>query len=108
MNSLPPIERVDQHELRRIFNTGRFWEKAQAGELKQQLLRDGHPAPPAAPVPLCTRSQLISYFTQDGQEVARVHQYLLPDGRIGASGMPDPKRVLHNGILYRLKRQEDR
>jgi hypothetical protein len=30
----------------------------------------------------------------------------LPDGTIGASGMPDPKRLLHEGTLYRLERQK--
>jgi hypothetical protein len=29
-----------------------------------------------------------------------VHQYLQPDGTLGASGQPDPKRLLHDGILY--------
>jgi hypothetical protein len=29
------------------------------------------------------------------------HQYLLPDGKtLGASGHPDPKRVLKDGVLY--------
>jgi hypothetical protein len=51
-------------------------------------------------VPFCTRSQLISYLDDAGQEVARVHQYLQPDGTLGASGRPDPKRLLHDGILY--------
>ncbi len=38
------------------------------------------------------------------QEVARVHQYLRLDGRLGASGLPDPKRILENGVLYRLRK----
>jgi hypothetical protein len=32
--------------------------------------------------------------------MARVHQYVLVDGTIGASGRPDPKRVFYEGVLY--------
>lgn len=43
---------------------------------------------------------MISYLDTNGQEVARVHQYLQPDGTLGASGKPDPKRLLQGGVLY--------
>lgn len=55
-----------------------------------------------------TRSQRVSYWaTLDGklQRVARVHQYLKPDGTLGASGKPDPKSVFHEGTLYALHRK---
>jgi hypothetical protein len=29
-----------------------------------------------------------------------VHQFLRPDGTIGASGLPDPKMMLKDGIEY--------
>jgi hypothetical protein len=43
----------------------------------------------------------------DGEPVAIVHQYLLPDGRLGASGRPDPKQVIvpGNGTLILLPRE---
>jgi hypothetical protein len=56
-------------------------------------------------IPLGTRSQMISYRDSNDDEVARVHQYVKPNGAIGASGRPDPKRVLKDGILYRLHRK---
>ena len=50
------------------------------------------PAPADAGQPPGTRTQMIKYFRQsDGALVAIVHRYLLPDGTIGASGLPDPK-----------------
>jgi hypothetical protein len=67
------------------------------------ILEQHHPAPPLADEPQCTWSRSISYrdkVTDD--EVARVHQYDRPDGTIGLSGRPDPKRVLSGGVLYRL------
>jgi hypothetical protein len=36
----------------------------------------------------------------DGRMVAEVHRYLRPDGTIGASGVPDPKRISFGGTLY--------
>jgi hypothetical protein len=42
---------------------------------------------------LGTRSQLVAYY--DGSVVvARVHQFLQPDGTLGASQIPDPKELL--------------
>jgi hypothetical protein len=42
----------------------------------------------------------VYYYTQDGNPIAVVHQYLRPDGTIGASGRPDPKRLfLEDRIL---------
>ncbi|MGI8553741.1 MAG: hypothetical protein ACR2PL_23570 [Dehalococcoidia bacterium] len=100
MNARPPLRLVSAAELRHLFNHGRYWERAKSGELQERALRSGHPSPPRAPEPLCTRSMIIAYIDTRGVKVAIVHQYLRPDGTIGASGRPDPKRLLMNGILY--------
>lgn len=89
--------------MRRLFNDGGYWRQVQAGVLHERIIRNGHPSPPLAGEPFCTHSQMISYLDAAGNEVARVHQYLRPDGTIGLSGRPDPKVLLVNGILY-LKR----
>ena len=34
-----------------------------------------------------------------------MHQYIRVGGVVGASGLPDPKRILENGILYRIRKQ---
>ncbi|MCY3960092.1 MAG: hypothetical protein OXG34_00275 [bacterium] len=44
---------------------------------------------------------MVWYLGPDGQELALAHQYLLPDGTIGGSGRPDPKRlILDDEIIY--------
>jgi len=88
-----------------IFNRERFWERLKAGELTAVVLEDREPQHIEADVPEKTRSQMISYRDEYDNEVARVHQYLKPDGTLGASGMPDPKRLLFDGVLYRLHRK---
>lgn len=90
--------------MRAIFNEGRYWERVQSGEFRQ-VVREQRPAPAEAGQPEATLSQSISYLDHQGAEVARVHQYLRADGSIGASGRPDPKRVLKDGVLYRLARK---
>jgi hypothetical protein len=89
--------------LRNLFKSTGYWEQVQAGTMQTRLLRDGHPSAPLAGEPYCTRSQMIAYIDAQGNEVARVHQYLRPDGTLGLSGKPDPKRVFYNGTLYILR-----
>ncbi len=105
MGSNPPqrLQRVSDWKLRRLFNQGKYWRQAQSGILRERILQNGHPSSPLAGEPYCTHSQMISYLDAAGNEVARVHQYLRPDGTIGLSGKPDPKRLLVNGTLYILR-----
>ena len=51
-----------------------------------------------------TVSQTIAYRDKDGNTVAEAHQFKKKDGSLGASGRPDPKRVVHEGKLYYLDR----
>jgi len=83
-----------------MFNEGMYWEKTKQGILKAKVVADNHPSSPRAKEPICTRSQYIIYIDKNGRKVAGVHQYLRRDGTIGASGRPDPKELLVNGILY--------
>lgn len=83
-----------------MFNDGKYWEKVQRGTLYARLMSNQHPGSPKARVPICTRSQYLIYSNNAGQKVAGVHQYLRPDGTLGASGRPDPKELLIDGTLY--------
>jgi len=53
--------------------------------------------------PVCTRSQIAVYLDQYGEKSAIVHQYLRPDGALGASGRPDPKWLLVGGLVYAVR-----
>jgi hypothetical protein len=96
------MKRIQTTEMQKIFNEGGYWDKAKSGEFSSVTLEDRHPALTAANEPFCTYSQMISYRDASDNEVARVHQYLRPDGTIGASGKPDPKRLFADGTLFRL------
>jgi hypothetical protein len=95
----PPVRRVGETELRRIFNELGYFEAVLEGELTERVERSGQ-ARPGAGQPAGTESQTVWYYDGLGQKVALVHQYLLPDGSIGGSGRPDPKRLIfHHEIL---------
>jgi hypothetical protein len=89
--------------MRQRFNTGKYRERVESGELTAKVTHEGEPkGEMAVKEPTGTVSQSVSYLDSECNEVARVHQYLRPDGAIGASGMPDPKRLFEGGIFYRL------
>lgn len=85
-----------------MFNEGMYQERAERGEFFEHLLKDDHPSPRRCPEPRCTRSQTIEYLDSEGRRVALVHQYLRRNGRLGGSGLPDPKLLFRNGTLYKL------
>lgn len=97
---LRPVREVSKAELQRIFNEGRYLERLQANELLASVERSSL-APRGRGQPPGTMSQMVWYFDLQLNRVALVHQYRCPDGTIGASGKPDPKRILLDGeILY--------
>ena len=99
-----PFRRVSEVELRERFNRLRYHERAQAGEIFMLVERE---EPSSADwLPEGTLSQVIHYYTTDLKtKLAIVHQYLRPDGTLGASGMPDPKLVYEDGAIYALDRK---
>jgi len=104
-----PVEWVAASELHKIFNAGRYYEKVQSGELKCFPDSDRprrHHAPPSEPV--CTWSETWFYYDKNGDPVAVVHQYVRPDGNLGASGLPDPKCLFLQDKVLKLKRRPDR
>jgi hypothetical protein len=74
----------------------------QPGRCVVRVITTNHPSAPLAPVPHCTQSQLIGYFDKTRRRIATAHQYLKPDGSLGASGLPDPKSLLIGDELFLL------
>ncbi len=89
--------------MRRRFNRGRYYERMLAGELAIRM-KQSHPSRTKADEPFCTWTQEVFYLDATNQEVARIHQYLRPDGTLGASGLPDPKQIFEDGLMYRLRK----
>lgn len=94
------VRRVGASELRAVFNKAGFYERVLDGELAELVIWRGTPSPHSRQ-PNGTESQQVAYFDR-GVEIARVHQFVLKDGSLGASGRPDPKAVLIDDVLYVL------
>lgn len=92
---------VTPNELRQRFAAAAVLERVQKGELRAKVRKERHPSPPAAPVPFCTRSQVLQYLDASGALVAVTHRYLRPDGTLGASGLEDPKLLVLDGETLR-------
>ena len=88
---------VSQRDIRQVFNALDIVGRAARGELKHRLQGyDDHlGSRQRATVhePRCTRSQMVLFTTPDDQPLALAHQYKRRDGSIGASGLPDPKKL---------------
>ena len=99
----PPSVQISQQELNRLYNAGPFKESIRTGKLISRVNRSGHPSPEKSGQPPCTRSQIVRLYDTTGTRIAVLHQYLRPDGTIGASGEPEPKAVLLEGVLYYVR-----
>lgn len=93
---------VEPEAVRNHFNTGDLHGQVQRGKLLEGLWQDRHLRRPKKE-PYCTRSQMLIYWTQEREPIALVHQYLRPNGSLGASGRPDPKRVVVGQTVYATK-----
>lgn len=89
-----PVEWVSEGVIRQLFNQINYLEKIATGQIVARRKRNSHLNPPPKGEPFCTYSQILYYYTKDESPVAVVHQYLRPDGTIGGSGLPDPKRLI--------------
>ena len=76
-----------------MFNDLRLFQRLNEGGFTQAVTWESHSAPARIGEPYCTYSQIAFYYDPLGSPAAVVHQYRRPDGSLGASGLPDPKRV---------------
>jgi hypothetical protein len=91
-----PIEYVSASDLRDVYNRMLSHYAKQEIELTSRIDRLGPVRPDGS------RSTPERIRTPDGRTAAVVHYFLYPDGGIGASGRKDPKRVVFDGVDYRL------
>lgn len=101
-------EWVTLETIRQAFKSCQLWERVKSGEFYQTVFKERHPRPAPKREPFCTWSQMLVYWTQNGQPLALVHQYLRPDGTIGGSGKPDPKRILVSDRLLAVRARRRR
>lgn len=100
---MPPerVKRVPPGTIRATFNNSQYPKMIASGHLISQVIKDNIlQNPNLRGEPPGTRSQVIRYLNLAGQWVVVIHQYLRPDGSLGASGKPDPKRLRIAGTIF--------
>jgi hypothetical protein len=83
-----------------MFNDSTIPGQIKSRELRKEIFRQRHATPARSGQPLCTYSQILSFWDREGNKVAICHQYKRPDGTIGGSGKPDPKLIRVGGTIY--------
>lgn len=110
----PPVLRTTTDELRRLFNEASYLARTLNGTFVtkpfgRQSLYQNQPIEGREKEPEGTITGLVEISDPaKNQRVAIAHRLLRPDGTLGASGLPDPKMVLVEGIIYLQKRKEGR
>jgi len=98
----PPVHRVSEWKIRRLFNK-HVLPRVATGDVEERVASEGKPNPEYGQ-PSGTVSQMVAYWEVGSgapRQIARAHRYVLPGGKLGASGKPDPKEMLHNGKLLK-------
>ncbi len=98
--------------MRGRFNRGDYYNRMKNGEFTGVRVRVGRPRDEIlSEYGHDTLSVSVSYRNQNGDEIARVHQYESPQGEIlykdengelHRDGLPDPKVLFEDGVLYHL------
>jgi len=83
-----------------MFNDSTIPDQIKSGQLRKKIMSQRHSTPVRSGQPLCTYSQILSFWDSQGNKVAICHQYKRPDGTIGGSGKPDPKRIMVEGTIF--------
>lgn len=101
--SSSPIKGVPAWKLQLLFNSSQYPgliinQRLEKIVLKSKLMQE--PNLTQKGLPPGTKSEVIVYRNRAKDLYVKVHQYLLPNGTIGASGKPDPKAMKLNGVMY--------
>lgn len=91
-----------------LFRSRNLFEHIENKTFVEIVLKERHANPAKSGQPFCTYSQLLSYENLSGVEIIRAHQYRKPDGKIGASGKPDPFRIFDEkeNVIYKLLKSD--
>lgn len=87
--------------MRQRFAEGEYLRRADDGEflccLKDEKKATSLDEPPG------TRSLIVAYLNDRLERVFLVHLDLRPDGALGGSGLPDPKWLFEDGVVFELE-----
>jgi hypothetical protein len=105
---MPEPKYITFEEIRQLFNESNYPALIRTGQLRPEYIRNQPLKDPLQKnEPAGTRSQIIRYRDRNGQWMVVVHQYLRPNGTLGGSGLPDPKRLRIGNTVFIAARDPD-
>jgi hypothetical protein len=102
--------RLSVEEMQRRFNRAKYWERMQAGEFQEVILRRSpNIAHPGVLQRHPDASSITSrYRDKHGNDIVEIHYYALPDGSVIPGKRPDPKLLFEDGVWYHMEKAKDR
>jgi hypothetical protein len=97
MSSVTRVK-TDPATIRRLYADAQIEARYGRGELTMGLRSSGSPT--SKREPNGTESQMVEFHNKWGMLICIAHQYLRPDGTIGASGKRDPKYLRVGSTVY--------
>src|ERR1700690_4085548 len=102
-----PHPRLPIEEMQRRFNDGRYWERMQAGEFREEVI-EYHPNT-IYPEVLERHPGAVSvtthYLDENDTLIAELHYFRMPDGSVIPGKRPDPKLLFEDGVLYHQEKR---
>jgi hypothetical protein len=103
-NPRDEIVYVSKSELRPKFNDGGLRQLIESGALRAKRLSNRDlKGPNPWQGPICTHSQYVRCLDSHGRLIVEIHRYLGPNGTLGASGKPDPKRLREGNRILAIR-----
>jgi hypothetical protein len=106
---IPTLRRVDLWDLRRLFNEGKYLSKIRQQKLTARSVRCNAVSATSPyigkTIPLGSISQTLELLDpMNNSFIAEIQRYIKPDGRIGASGKNDPKKLVVGNVEFHQSR----
>ncbi len=98
-----PVKRVSEWAIKRRFNCGGYLQEYLTDSFRIAIRREGKPDP-ELDLPAGSVSRELWLFDSNDNQVAKAHCYVLPNGKLAASGYPDPKRIYTKRYSYRRRK----
>jgi hypothetical protein len=95
---------IDEWDMRKLYNLGGFERRIRKGIWSGQIVKSTQVDPASKMIgrrtPQGSHNQKVLFFDEAGNDVANVHRFITPLGKLGGWGTNDPKRIVIAGVTY--------
>ena len=87
----------------KIFAEHQIIDRIEEGEFMEKVVKSSPISPPFTDYKgqQCVRTEEVFVLDGGNEQIARCHRFITADGKVGASGLLDPKEFTIKGVWYR-------